>query len=67
MENKGFGRAQDWLTVQRPAIIPAEGRESALIRAAPRQVILVAGAEGRSDLSTPFSSRAGANEPTAED
>ena len=43
MENEGFGPAQDWLTMQRPAILtgPKE-RERAFIRAAPRQVIPLA-------------------------
>jgi hypothetical protein len=39
MENKGFGAAQDWLTAQRPAIVPISERERAFILAVPRQVI----------------------------
>jgi hypothetical protein len=47
MENKGFGPAQDWLNIQRPAIVPLEKRERPSILAVPRQVIPLAIETGR--------------------
>src|SRR3984957_5769592 len=47
MENEGCGPAQDWLTVQRPAIVQAFERKGPSIRAVTRQVIPLSLGQGR--------------------
>jgi hypothetical protein len=54
MEYKGFGAAQDWLTGQKPAIMPAKWRESAFIRVDPSQVISTAEPNGERSFRVSF-------------